>query len=244
MKEYADPELIKLNEDICKLVDDTFTRKLTLSTEAKQITAIGLAKAYKTLQAILLLCKAGYGQDAGILLRSLFNLTVNVLYINKDPVNRAKRYIGYGNILRQKIAKTPTLSDIMGKLDECTLNEIDREVERAKETYKYNRSGWSDKSIKDMAKEVGLESGYDTAYVLMSSIEHSDARSADHYVSIGPTGVTLDPSPSTRYIRENLLTAAPLMLIMVDQWKDVFNLGIEAKIKELLDTWSAITQKK
>lgn len=40
---------------------------------------------------ILLLCRHGYGEDAGILLRSLFEIAVNAWYI-KDNEELAKRY--------------------------------------------------------------------------------------------------------------------------------------------------------
>ena len=60
-------------------------------------------KACKTHEAVVNLAAAGYGQDAGILLRSLLNLVVNALWICEKPNPRLEMYLEYDWITRDAL---------------------------------------------------------------------------------------------------------------------------------------------
>src|SRR4029077_11854845 len=70
--------------------------KLRVRTRPEEVCAFLFGKATKTLNAIRVLCEAGFGQDAVILTRSLVNLVIDLWYIGGDPDERTKDYIANG----------------------------------------------------------------------------------------------------------------------------------------------------
>src|ERR1700730_2097772 len=63
---------------------------------------LAIGKSYKTHVSILMLACNGYGEDALILIRSLFELVVNTIFILKDEKGaRAQRYFDYHWIIRK-----------------------------------------------------------------------------------------------------------------------------------------------
>lgn len=234
IKQYED--LFKLNEELAELVTDIFkTRDFKPKTYARTLIIFFVAKAYKTLRAILHLCSQGYGEDAGILLRSLFETAVNALYI-KDNEELAQRYIGFEARRVYKLSQMPVLKDVYGRLTEDELGQIYEDYKKAQEKYKYTSNiNWSGKSLEEMAKAVGYERLYNYVYRFLSQITHSTAGSVGHYVKPDPdrpvTKVKL--SPSDNLIPEDMLTAGALMVDIARLWSNQFNLGMEAKIEEI-----------
>ncbi len=55
-------------------------------------------KALKSLQSVQLLCRCGYGSDGLSLCAVLFENMIDLLYIGKAPVRRARRYCQYEQV--------------------------------------------------------------------------------------------------------------------------------------------------
>lgn len=204
-----------------------------------QAVLAGLAaKGWKTHRAVLILCERGYGQDGAILCRSLFNLVVILFWIKKDPEERARRYIDYDWVLRQKaddaikkFAQTedPRLShEELAELQE----QIDKESARAKEDHGYDRVGWSGKSILEMAKEVSLEPAYRMGYAMMSSYEHSDARSLRWYAGQDEQGIFLKLEPGRELMRAVLGSTYSLLLDIGKVANQELELGISEDLEK------------
>jgi len=157
-------------------------------------------KGCKTHQATLLLAELGYGQDAGILLRSLFNLVVNLTWISKVPTTRVKMYVDYDWILRDKAGNRISYGmehlGLESSLTDAQLadlkREISEEVARTIEEHDYGRSGWSKRNLFEMAEEVGLKLDYQFIYPILSDVEHSSPRSLIYYEKVCPQGVMVD----------------------------------------------------
>jgi hypothetical protein len=68
------------------------TRRLEIPedgvTPIEKVVIVAVAKAFKTYQSILILCREGYVDDAEVLLRTLFELAVSVRYVKLDPTGR------------------------------------------------------------------------------------------------------------------------------------------------------------
>ncbi|MBA7535786.1 hypothetical protein ES705_28044 [subsurface metagenome] len=99
---------------ICNLTENVIDQKWEVkikSTEGKllhydYVISLLFSKTFKTYKSINILCKEGYGQDAGILLRSLFEIYVNITYISKDePEKMAKRYYEYSYIGKKHLVE-------------------------------------------------------------------------------------------------------------------------------------------
>lgn len=236
MEKYED--LFKLNEELGELVTDVFkARDFQPKTYAQSLIIFFVAKAYKTLRAIVLICRRGYGEDAGILLRSLFEITVNALYI-KDNEELAHRYADFEAIYVQRLSEDAILKkEIYEKeLSQDQLHEIREAAERARIKHGYKDDyRWSRKSIKKMAHEVGLELAHAYFYDIMSQLVHSTVGSVRYYVQEDKVSSVnrVKLSPSDKLIPEDLLTACALMLYIVRQWSNQCNLGIETKIQEI-----------
>ena len=234
IEKYKD--LFKLNGELAKLVADIWeTADFQPETYAQVVIFFFLAKAYKTIQAILLLCRQGYGEDAGILLRSLFEIGVNAWYI-ADNEELAQRYLDYKAIQVHRLLEDPSWGFILGEVGKDKVREIRERCEEAQAKHKYGKSiSWSGKSMKEMAEAVDLGPTYSSIYVIMSQLNHPSAGTMLDYVQMDKeglvTGVKL--SPSDNLIREVLLGTVPLLLNVVKQWRMQFNLGIETKIMEI-----------
>ena len=99
-KEYD--TLLKLNYELQELISLIVDKPVTAKDDKSRFITFALGKGFKTHSAVLSLAKVGYGQDAAILVRSLFELTIITYYILGDVTNgRMERYLDYDWILRK-----------------------------------------------------------------------------------------------------------------------------------------------
>ena len=97
-------ESFRLNEELVGILDTaTKQRKFSLDSSYKQVSASFFAKACKTHEAITLLGKNRFGEDAAILVRSLLNLVINARWISQAPEERVPAYIDYASVSKAKL---------------------------------------------------------------------------------------------------------------------------------------------
>lgn len=240
--------LLNFNEQLRVLVESVFDNKFQYRNLKQAFLAYSFGKAYKTHASILILCKHGCGQDAAMLARSLFELAVTTLYILKDPTEcRVQRWFDYDWVVRDKMysyAKSEKRFADALKLRADSPQEGDNSIEqiarmaaKMQEKYKYKRRGWSDKTIKKMAKEVGLYSAYMTIYNLLCDLQHSGVRTVNDYFKLEGGDMRADTGPSDRWIKETLACSFHFFGIIVDKWSEQFKLGLDGKLKKLTDRW-------
>jgi hypothetical protein len=100
--------------DLGTKLAETLVAKLTNSRFAdsvdyKRAMLFFFCKAYKTYQAVELLWRNGFVEDATSLARSIYEIRVQVIFINLDPLSRSKQFvyhwltcsIGISQILRR-----------------------------------------------------------------------------------------------------------------------------------------------
>lgn len=77
----------------------------------KGLVLFSFIKGWKTFQGIFALRNKKFAEDAAILARSLFELSVNLLYISADPLPRSRLFLEYDYLQRKalldKLAKVP-----------------------------------------------------------------------------------------------------------------------------------------
>jgi hypothetical protein len=170
-------ELIELNDiknllsiifkEIMPLIKGYFEKHKEDEEELKKgVFYYFCEKAYQTLNAILLLIRKGYINDAHILLRSLFEVQITCRYIYFDIPNRLNKFLNFGWIeSKQRLEKRAL------KVDEKQSEEIYKNYEKFKNEYK-NKSRWE--SIKSMAEdnEVKQEAEYYSVYRYCSGLVH------------------------------------------------------------------------
>ena len=237
-------ELFDFNNELRKIVNGVLNKEFHKITPKVAFTTFALGKAYKTHEAILLLCLNGYGEDAAILTRSLFDLSITLLYILKDPSNkRVLRYFHYDSVIRKKMfdhAKTvPTFAKLFEerklnpKPEDTTIEEVEKYAKLAQSKYNYSRMGWSDKPIRQMAEEVGRGSAYQTVYYLQSNISHSAVRTMNDYVKTHDKGYTVDIGRGESWVQEDLVASFDFFLAIVERSNKLLRLGLAKQINDL-----------
>ena len=241
--------LFSFNDDLRSLSESVFDEKFYYKTVKQAFLAYSFGKAYKTHASILILCDKGNGQDAAILTRSLFELAVTTLYILDDKSDyRVQRWFDFDWIIRDRMyryAKSKKyLAEAIIKREEelqkgeNTVEEIAQQAVKMQKKYKYDlRKGWSDKTIKQMAEEVGLLDVYKTFYSLQSNLHHSAVRTVNDYFKLEKDGIRADTGPSKSWVTESLVGAFHFFGIVVDKWIEGFNLELGDKLKKLTDRY-------
>lgn len=137
------------------------------------VSLFHLTKFHKSLLSLRLLVVSGMEEDSIVILRTMIEATIGLVYISREPDKRVQLFVEYSAILRNKklIATLKHYPD-ENIFDEDTINEIKED----RETYKinYNKHGWSGESLFDMAKNADMEFWYDMFYQSDSSYVHTN----------------------------------------------------------------------
>src|ERR1700680_1118840 len=86
--------LVKLDYD--RMLDDKPDREYPY----KAATLFFLTKAFKSYQAVHLLCSAGFFQDGAVLSRTMFEIFLQVAYMAGNPMERAPMFIKHDLVER------------------------------------------------------------------------------------------------------------------------------------------------
>lgn len=237
-------ELFGFNDELRKIVGGVMDKEFHKITPKVALTTFVLGKAYKTHGAILLLCLQGYGEDAAILTRSLFDLTIALLYILKDKTNkRVLRYFHYDSIIRKKMFDYAKDVPVFAKLFEerklhpkpgdTTIEEEEKNAKLAQKKYNYGRMGWSDKPIRQMAEEVGRQGAYQTVYYLQSNISHSAVRTMNDYIKAHDKGYTVDIGQSENWVQEDLVASFDFFMSIISRCNKTLRLGLAKQLNDL-----------
>lgn len=217
------------------------------------VAAYALTKGYKTHGAILQLCKSGYGEDAGILVRSLFELLITLLYIIDDSTEeRAYRYMSYDWVMRKKMFETTITNnpEILSKFNERrNSSKLDRELfehvldmaKKVEQKYAYKNGTWSDRDLRSMAQSVGRDSMYDLVYRLYSQNTHSFARTMNDYARSTSEGIEYSLAESENWIQEDLIAAFDCYSQIVEAVSKHFS-WVDAEQLDLIKSrlWEAV----
>ncbi len=236
--------LLSFNQELRNLADKMLDKSQKTVGPRDMFSAFAIGKGYKTHGAILLLSKQGYGEDASILARSVFDLLINLLYIQADQTDgRAYRYFQYDWILRKKMF-THALSkpEIMNKVQErtnnpqpndTTLQEVEEQAKITQQKNNYNKRGWSDKSLRDMAQEVGRIDAYNTVYRLQCQLDHNATRSVNEYAKQSKDGIVFEVGQSENWVEESLVIAFDFYYSILVAFNSHFRAGFDAELSDL-----------
>ncbi len=159
-------------------------------------------KAYKSYQAIRLLFREGFPEDAFILARSIFEISLQAQYMKEDPKPRARLFAEHDPVMRyryyeklKKLGDTLLVPAIEGRKEE--LSELKQHYDRLKGNYPESR-GWWGNSLAWLAKHLGrnMEIRYAAIYWMQSNLSHSGAPSVKDYMDEQKTGLKVNCYPS------------------------------------------------
>jgi len=152
-----------------------------------------VTKACKTSRAIRIVCTSGLGQDAGVLVRSLFETTAAIHWVlQKNIAKRTKLFFAHGAIRQyiqiEELAKVPGQKRSAKALkpaalayrDEATKGLTQGEIDSVKKHW----SGLSG-GIEAVTKKLGRGHGWHAAYSLVYRDTSSTAHVSDSLKHIG-----------------------------------------------------------
>jgi hypothetical protein len=239
--------LLGFNKQLHDLIDAKLELDIAPGDNKDLFTAFAIGKAFKTYEAVGILCRSGYGEDAFMLARTLFELMVTTWYILQDDTDdRLIRYMNYDWVTRKKmydyvITKDDLLSGLNKAIEsenkEDTIVEVEAEYKKVMEKYKYGM-GWSDKSIKDMSEAIGRSDLYNTVYSLQCTLGHTNARSMNEYISITDEGTILNIGENWDLVRTTLVVVFDCFFHIAKQANERFKWEAGEQMEELSQKWS------
>ncbi len=240
--------LLKFNKELHDLVDSKLQLDITNGDNKAFFTAFAMGKAFKTYEAIGILCRSGYGEDAFMLARTLFELMVTTVYILQDITeDRLTRYASHDCVTRKQmydyvVSNESLLAGLNKEIESGnrpdTIAEVEVEYKKVMEKYKYQNGTWSDKSIKDMSKSIGRLDAYNTVYRLQCTLGHTNARSINEYVSVTEEGTILNIGPNWNLVKNTLVIAFDCFFHITQEANSKFAWGLENTLEEMSKKWA------
>jgi len=243
-----------INYSLRKIANQCLSIHPTAYEEKDYIVTFALAKAFKSHDAAVLLCKRGFGEDAGILIRTLFELDVLVKYVLFDKTDKtAKLFTEYESMEREKMYNANNIPEIREMMKSRNnyqeiIDQMKIDAKSAKDNpLRKNKSGklkattWSGKTYEEMAQAVKLKDSYNIAYRLFSQLAHSNPRVVSFYLTDSNDGVIVPKSyPNNEWVKECLVKAFDFLFDIVFDYNQRFTCKQEDEIGALLKRYLAL----
>ena len=212
-----------------------------------------LWKGLRTHGAVLTLSQVPDGENAAILVRSLFNLVVNTAWIWLFPEKRARRaemFMDYFYVEQRRTAEIfewtpdkPGGASVIRAADVYT-QQIYEHAERVtlKHGYSKRPGEWSKRSLRAMSQEVGMEPHYEFIYQLLSASEHTTYSSTLNYLTPTADGVIVDPRPTEWMIPTILTTAFELLASLAEASNEILDLGLQDALDSAVNEFNPLIQ--
>jgi Family of unknown function (DUF5677) len=188
-------ELTKSEALFSHLRDRGFTASDQNAFDYSMITFFFFCKTYKTYQAIRMLCRGGFVEDALVLGRTIFEIYLQSEWMSQYPQGRAVDFMNYESVKRYdsylKLKKCdPEFAALLEKHPEAIANLEAMYARYADQFSKKDQRGnrriadnWWQRSIAWLAsKKPELQKDYVQTYALQSGIVHSSPTCVNEYL--------------------------------------------------------------
>lgn len=245
-------EIFNLHQELRVLIDPVLDEYPIPQSSKQGFILYAVAKSHKTQAAILLLCEKGFGQDASILSRSIFELAVNAKYICKDATDyTAQQFFDYDWIRRKRmldaVSNNPDVKKELDRKDPGGKMLIQVKLEAAKMSEKYYNgkmpSNWSGLTIENRAHEVGLTHEYKTLYSLLCDQSHPNSRNTNDYFIDNQGVFEVNAGADVNWIRESLIATFQFFIIIVDCWNKEFKFGLDSNVQDINEKLIKLTHE-
>lgn len=249
--------LFVVNDKLKKLAKEMVDLQPLIDNPKSGVVAHMMAKGFKTYGVILNLCKNGYGEDAQMLARTLFDAYLIAATVMEDKTDKtAIQYLNFDDFTRLKMFNYVKDKDIYKKKFEQRKNNPKPKQESIKEveerTIKWLEEYGKDfkyrwhvgKTTGELAKAVNMESYFQTAYNLQSQLVHSLARTGDFYLVDDGNRLWMKTEPGEVAVDLALVSSFNIFLGLALAFDEQFNLGHEEEIKKLIPEYSEAVNKE
>jgi len=203
-------------------------------------------KAYKSYQAFRCLWKAGFEQDAVVLARSVFEILLQVRYMEGAPKERARLFTEHGDVLlfhSYRMLKGAGVTEMTGNIeqDEDRLQELRTAYKTLKGKYPRVKNWWGS-SIEWLASKAGneMKKRYYTIYWEECNISHSNILAAAEYLKETRHGFFANCYASQPKDGAKAMNFTLYFFDILGAVERAFNLGLDKDLKEKVNRCAEI----
>ncbi len=187
-------------------------------------------QGFKSHGSLYSLCVIGHCEDAATIARRIFEIALQVGYLDSEESereNRGREYLVYFfHLIPKGILSNPSLTPDERKRWQDLYDQN-------KQWLKFTKSGnplpnWSGLGIADLANKLGMRSSYDEDYRFLSNMAHGSSAGSLLRIADGKLQIT-DDSAATPI----LVYGTRYMLAVTEVWNAHFKVIEESKMIEL-----------
>ena len=177
-----------------------------------------------------------------VILRSLLNLYINIKWLTtSNSAERFVRFVDFGAVYEalafDRLAEGRGLS---AHFHPRQAFEVVKRKYGLKKPSVFFR--WSEKSIRQMAKEVNLDREYDVVYSQLSAVEHTGLQTAASYVEHPDGKIVIKAGPRDDNIPLVLLTSLKYYFFVEGITRETFGIDCSPLEKDTQE-WSVLSIK-
>lgn len=222
--------------------------KINGQSDVEKFIYLSLCKIVKTLRTILILSNEGYGEDASVLSRTVFEEYISLAFVLKEDTDeRVKLFNSFGdldyykklNLLKSTISDeglAKKYEEVLKQYDVQKIEEIKsfresqkKKLEEGRYKGKTRDENWSFLSLKIMSDEVGMISLYNQIYWQVSQISHPHQRGLDNYLRNTKESTIYNDSPTYNWVPESLFFSIDIFIRVLKLVND-YLVSIEKRI--------------
>lgn len=191
-------------KDLNKKIEEVYCgKKLDLCTYIR----LGLICKYdKSIKAIYKLDMLGFFEDANIILRTVFENFITIMYCEIEPQKRYERFLNYNCIIRNGYLKRDMkIYEIFEEIKNGYIINLKEQVNEYKKKYNgKNFCNWSGKDISNICKSLDKyyrTSFYNSMYMIIYKqyseyIHPNIVNIFENYISINNNKLVLNCNPN------------------------------------------------
>jgi hypothetical protein len=207
-----------------------------------RVLQLFFSRGRRTFKGITALANEDLGEPAMMLVRALYEDTLNLLYIGTDPDQLAQLYLDYAHIRNYKYLKfiQEVDPDALRDEDQATLDVVEQRFKAMKERYP-KANNWSGLTITDTARRVHMSEPHKTLYKIACDMTHGNVAGVYHFLLVNdnrPIGI--DGEDDGELITTALVLGLECFRTLLGEVNRHFGLGQEEELHHIGDGLSRI----
>ncbi|ACA59365.1 DUF5677 domain-containing protein [Candidatus Desulforudis audaxviator] len=219
-------QMTELYDELNQAAENMGQIPIEEASEYDRVLQLFFSRARRTFRAVRLLADHGYGEQALILVRTLYEDTVNLLYISTNPDRLAKLFLEYAHFRNFKYLQYlqehyPESLKLEGS---DTLHNLIQEYERVRQNYPRGDS-WSGHSISRLARMLYLDGLHETLYKITSDLAHGNVAGVYHFlVTRDNRTIGVQSGTSLDYATQSVILAVECFRLILNEVNRHFKL--------------------
>jgi hypothetical protein len=214
---------------IHQTLEDVVIRDRNPKTSFAKALDLLFIQAFKSHGSLYPLCVLGHGEDAATIARRIFEIALQVGYLDSEEPereNRGRQYLAYFfHLVPKGILANPSL-----KIEER--QRWQQLYDQNRQWLKFNKSGnpstsWSGLSIAALASKLNMQQTYNEDYRFLSNMAHASSAGSLLGIRGGELQITDDTA-----VTPILVYGTRYMLAVTEVWDAHFKLVEHSKMDE------------